>query len=57
MAYKNLLIAFKAWRSAIPSIKVETFLEKVLQTKEVGTWAAEVASFLLSEKSFEEYFC
>ncbi|MGQ9513460.1 MAG: hypothetical protein ACUVTL_00135 [Thermoproteota archaeon] len=56
IAYKNLLAAFKAWRSAIPSIQVKNFLERILQTNEVGSWAAEVARFLLSENSVEEIF-
>jgi hypothetical protein len=56
MAYENLLEAFKAWKSAMPSIDASEFLSKVLQTEQVGQWAAEVARFLLSQGSLEERF-
>jgi len=56
MAYENLLEAFKAWKLAMPSIDASEFLSKVLQTEQVGQWAAEVARFLLSQGSLEERF-
>ncbi|MBO3802317.1 MAG: hypothetical protein JTT11_00340 [Candidatus Brockarchaeota archaeon] len=56
MAYENLLAAYKAWKSAMPSIQASTFLSKVLETGQAGQWAAEVAKFLLSQNSLEELF-
>lgn len=56
IAYENLLKGFRAWKSAIPSIDVPTYLSKVLEEEDTGSWSVEVAKLLLSEVSLAERF-
>jgi len=55
-AYTNLVEGFKAWRSALPSVGVEGFLQKMLELDEVGRWAMEISQMLLNDEEARERF-
>ncbi|MBL7079268.1 hypothetical protein ISS39_02975 [Candidatus Bathyarchaeota archaeon] len=46
-AHANLVAAYEAWRKST-ELSWNAFLEEVIQTKEVGGWARDVAHDLLS---------
>ena len=47
-AHANLVAAYEAWRKST-ELSWAGFLEEVIQTKETGEWAREVAQSLLSK--------
>ncbi|GAI42550.1 unnamed protein product [marine sediment metagenome] len=47
-AHANLVAAYEAWRKST-ELSWTGFLEEVIQTKEIGGWAREVALDFLSK--------